>query len=721
MAFFLIFLVNILSNAIAFGGPPDLATDTIAARIEQEILDSIPSDQRADWEVKDISEWRKSALPDGSFSDLDYIDQQRVDWGPLTTINRALVSAMAYRLKGNPYYLDPQIEALAIRSIRFISSLQWWHYNWWTLEIGLPLSTYKLLFLMSKELDPTSRNYLLELTRMGNIVTHPSQWPVTGQNAIWYAEVSLALGVLDNDPSLIRSATKAIEQQLSPGNSDGIQEDLSFFQHGRLFYNGGYGLSFSQSVPKLVQWVQGTPYAIGEKNYEFLANYILDGQLWLVQGKTFDYSSLGRVYARIGGANSDGLLPACEVMALTPGNRQAEFQSCASVLNEGTGRGRFGNRFFWKSDFMTHNRPPFGISVRMVSKRTQNADTTPNGEGLRSEFLADGMTYIHREGNEYFDIHPVFNFMRIPGATTEALPVYPPVPNGNYQPHRGETKWVGGVSDGETGTATMDFKRGRLRAKKTWFFFGNGMIALGAGIQSSGKYPVITTLNQEWSVGKIEYALATKLSEVRELPEGENPPESLGWAFANGVGYIFLSANRTSLKNEIQTGSWRLLGAQLPPDPVSGKVTSLWMNHAKDLDSYAYAVLPNVSRDRVIAEAKTPTFSVLENDENVQAVEFFADRVVQASFFKGGSIAWKKSVLSASGPILLQLKQNLSGCTITASNPDRASRSVTVKWQWCSAGTECSAPGTTHSLNIRFRSDPNASSNPVKTFSVPCR
>jgi chondroitin AC lyase len=681
----------------------------LRTRIQNEVTDSIPESERPQWQVPEIKEWKTLAQSDGSFSDLDYLDEQSPRWGPLVNLDRALRLATAYRLKGNPFYHDAATGELSLRAIRFFASQKWWHYNWWTMEIATPLTTSKILALMGDDLDPKSRRVLLEATRMGDIVTHPSQWAVTGQNAIWYARISIALGVIEKRPSLIRAATKAIAKELTLGNAQGLQYDLSFFQHGPLLYSGGYGLSFAVDLPTLVRLLSGTRFALEPKNIELLGDYILDGELWLVQGSAFDLSTMGRYYARENGLDSKMLLPACAEMAKNPGPRQARYASCAR---------RTGNRLFWLSDFMVHNRKGFGISVRMDSKRTQNADFTPNGEGLRSEYLADGMTSIYRTGAEYANLQPIFDFLKIPGATTELLPAYPAVENSNYTPHHGETEWVGGVSDGDTGLATMDFRRGKLTVKKAWFFFEGGMVALGAGIRSSGEYPVVTTVNQEWSKGNIQFH-SDESRDAKTLESGEKKIDGLKWAYANGVGYLFLEKNSVTLKNDVQRGSWRLLGAQLSPDPVSGKVTSLWFNHSGNLDHYAYAVIPGVSETKIEAMADKSEFSVLENSEALQSVEFLKTPIIQSVFYAPGKIAWKKSRIAVDGPVALQLKRSPEGCTLSVNNPDQVPRTVKIEWSWCADENCETAPA--QMKTVAFLDGKTTVREQTQTFSVSCR
>ena len=68
---------------------------------------------------------------------------------------------------------------------------------------------------------------------------------------------------------------------------------------------------------------------------------------------------------------------------------------------------------------MTHSRPGYFMSTRMYSTRNYNTDGYINGEGKRSHHIADGCTFIFRDGEEYFNIFGVWDWYRIPGTTVE--------------------------------------------------------------------------------------------------------------------------------------------------------------------------------------------------------------------------------------------------------------------------------------------------------------
>jgi chondroitin AC lyase len=680
--FILFFSILIGGSVSAYAGT-DLAI--IRANLTDQIYSAIPSSTRADFNVQNIALWKSKQMIDGSFTDVDYLNTQGSTWGPTTSLARALTMIEATTLPENPLFQDSATEASALKAIQFIARGSFWNFNWWTREIALPLTTYKILLLFDAKLDTVSRQYLMQSTYQGHLIDHPSGWPAEGQNLVWYSEITIALGVLFNRSDWVTETVAALSNELKLGSFQGIQEDYSFHQHGDLFYSGGYGLSFSSDVSRMFQILGGTSLTFSEDNYQNLSHYILEGQRYLVHGKTLDVSSMGRYYPRVDGAATDPLQVTCARMALLPGSRQADFKSCADTLALKTQNGVNGTKYFGKSDFLAHNRNGFGISLRMNSKRTMNADSSPLGEGLRSEYLSDGLTYIYRSGEEYWNIYPIWNYRHLPGTTEEFDTTYPDVPNNNYIPHFGTQDFVGGMSDQSGGFAAFDFARDQLSAKKSWFFFEDGMIALGAGIQCANCKPVHTTLNQEWSTGDIQYGLRSTFGSAASLQNGAFSSPDLAWAYANDVGYLFLEPASATLQNETQSGSLSLIAALLSPATLTGKISTLWMDHsAPGQDHYAYAVLPHRKPQALLQTLLAPNFLVLSNTAAIQAVEFPAQGIVQLVFFGAGKLSFDQgaSFVETDSAALIQLKQDGNGVHLSISTPLSTVPAPHVRYQW---------------------------------------
>ena len=187
--------------------------------------------------------------------------------------------------------------------------------------------------------------------------------------------------------------------------------------------------------------------------------------------------------------------------------------------------------FYWQSDHFSFQRPGFFTSVRMYSDRIYNMEEPYNGEGLMNHHRGDGTNYLSRTGDEYFDLAPVNDWQKIPGAT---IVQKPQLPSEKEIQKRGLTDFAGAVTDGKYGAVAFDFKSPHdpLQAKKGWFFFDNEYVCLGAGISSDSKFPVATTLNQCLLKGNV-VVHAKDQSSI--LSNGNREIKEVQWMLHDGV------------------------------------------------------------------------------------------------------------------------------------------------------------------------------------------
>lgn len=649
-------------SSLALSQGQDL--QTIKERFLAEIFSQTPPSE------DELNQWLKDLNSDGSFSSIDYKVTTAPTWGVLKGLSIAQQLILAYKTPGHSFYQNKKIKEHALKIIGFATSKEWDHLNWWHKEIGMPRVSYKLLFLLDGELNEHDKNYLMKLTRKGHISDHPSNWPATGQNLVWYAENTFALAVLFNQISWAQEARDAVSKEIEVGNRQGIQVDQSFYQHGKVFYNGGYGHYFSLDIASFFERVAGTKFAFSSKNYDVFSRYILDGQLYLIHGSVFDYSAKGREYARKSPKTAEQFRKVCQVMSRIKGLRQKEFKQCDEDLKNKNFAGKFGNKHFYRGDFMTHNRESFAISVKMHSERTLSGDTSPLGEGLKSHNLSDGLTYIYRDGSEYYDIFPVWDFTRAPGITFDYWNPLPSVPDHNYWPSRGLTEFVGGVSDGVYGAAVMDYKNRLLNLKKAWFFFDEGMVALGADISAYSSPLNLTSVNQEWSKGPVVWGKTP--AEEMSIEAGKVETSEGSWAYSADVGYHFIKGKKIVIQNQDQKGSWFDLAIAMPKDEIKAPVANFWIEHEIGLksDQYAYAVIPKISKEDFKKSLGHPAYEIISNTSEIQAVSF-NKKLIQVIFHRAGKLNHNEVSISVNKPVALMVQKRKSDWKLSVSAPNQ--------------------------------------------------
>jgi chondroitin AC lyase len=599
---------------------------------------------------------------DGSWADIDYTDQQRSTWLVKEHTERLLLMSRAYRLAP---------ERGLLRSIHL--ALDYWlerdfrNPNWWHNEIGTPQLLSTSAVLLGDEITAAENEKLLAILRR-------SVWRKwTGQNLVWGVTIQIKRGLIEQNADTITEAFNRLYAEVRITSAEGIQRDFSFHQHGAQLYSGGYGLNFGIDVARFTALSWGTRWEIPADGMEILTGYLLDGIRPMMHGGRIDYSTVGREITRKGktavprswtggpvapvGA-AYGLPHAVALLAEHQVPRRDELRSFAATLRgEATVKPPVGNRHFWRSDYQAHQRPGWFASVKMFSTRMINAELI-NNEGIKSHHLSDGANLLYLTGEEYRNIFPVWDWTRIPGTTAEQGTL--DIEEGHEIGIKAKTAFVGGVSDGSVGVAAMDLARGKLAARKAWFFFDDAYVCLGAGITCTSDNPVTTSINQchlDGDVGK-----------------GHD------WVHHANVGYVFKPApSRIELTTGEQTGRWSDIGTGAD-ELLKQKVFNLWLNHGVRPSgaTYQYAVLPGATREWTMAYAKDPAATVIANTAALQSVWHGQSKVLGVAFWQAGSVEWDGHTLEVERPCLVLL--NLSGNRprVAAANPVNQPATVTV-------------------------------------------
>jgi chondroitin AC lyase len=430
----------------------------------------------------------------------------------------------------------------------------------------------------------------------------------------------------------------------------------------------------------------------------------------MARNGVFDYSACGRELVRAGGGRSGSLISACLDAAKLGHPRTDELEAMAERLSKGIGPktpALVGHRTFWRSEYSAHHRPDYFASVRLASKRVQLSETC-NSENMLGEYLSDGVNYIYRTGEEYRGIMPVWDWRKIPGITVENL-ARKPKPGGG----RGTRTFAGGVNDGMYGLAAMDFAKGKLSARKAWFFFDDEYVCLGAGITCQTDDPVTTALNQCRLNGDVKVSDTTG---VRVLSRGDHRLPGVRWLYHDGVAYIPCEPTALKVRNDTQTGSWKLISYGQKDEPVSMDVFSAWIDHGKQVadGSYAYVVAPTMDEKTVATYASRMPVQVLENSSDAQAVYHPELKRVEAVFYKKGAcVVPGIGEFRVDQPCALMASWADGDLSISAANPEHAGLTlhVAVPGRW--TGADAKVDGTRTILRLSLPDGPEYAGSPV--------
>lgn len=626
---------------------------------------------------------------DGSWNDIDYGDKNRSLWKSarhLERLSSLAKLACSLRSLGRP---DSSIEYAGIRAISYWVVRDFKNPNWWWNDIGTPKSLGESALLLESVLTK-------ELLAGVDKILHRASWKTwIGQNLVWGTSVEIVQGLLDNDTKALQESFHRLFQEVRvlPRHhnttwEEGIQEDGSFHEHHSQLYSGGYGYSFANDVGGAILLAWNTPFHSSAAVEEYV-RFLLDGQQWMMRGGVFDYLARGREITRESSIQKSLVPDFVKVVVflskLSDVPRRKELIHFASVLQQSKQSQLYqkqqqvtevvGNKHYWNSDYMIHRRSGYSVSVRMFSSRLLNSEMI-NEEGLCSTHLADAASLLYRTGDEYFDVFPVWDWSMVPGTTAlhwlsnKRVPITGERNAFDY----GSNDFAGGVSDGEYGATGMDLHRGYLTAKKSFFFFDEMYLALGAGISVSGNqssdHAVITTIEQSHKLGGVTQ---------RSLSNGMTLVEH------NITGYVIrtgTSGLNVVLKHGEASGRWSDIGSGRT-DLLTMSVFLLALDYGitPSNSTYEYRVLPEGGMVAAEREAKSPSVKVLQNTPEVQAVERKEDGLVQAMFFsqQGTSVSTSRGVLRVSQPCAVMIRHKSAKTTeISVSSPQALKMTVHV-------------------------------------------
>jgi chondroitin AC lyase len=574
-----------------------LGLDVVRTRLCEELLSDLPDPLEAQSFADELA-------ADGTWPDIDYGDDDALDWKPWYHVYRALQLALV-----------EQHQAGALKALDAWRRLGLRCPNWWYNELGVPQSISDALLLLRHRLDAHERG------RWGQwLADCAGPVKMTGANLVGAQSIVLRHGLLVDDPDLVSSAVTQLSSALRPTEDEGIQDDFSFHQHGALLYSGGYGSAKAVDLAFRMYTVHGTPWAFNDTDVRFLTDFLLDGLQWAVHGGGYDFTTMGRDITRQGAHCSTRDLRAAVRQLLTADAPRREelitFEARLAAAEAGRpGRGPVGCRYYPRSDYLVHRRPTWSITVRMSSTRTIPTESM-HGENLRGRHLGDGVAALRiGDGPQdgYRAVIPLWNWARLPGITAEQ-PTDPaalfPRPNDEH----GASDDVAGWTDGRHSIALMRLAGTDRFTEgwKAWFCFDDMVVALGAGITTpAAEHPVITTLDQRLVTGPV--TMGPDPARPRYVHHGQ-------------IGYVTLDRSeqhrRVFAGTKRHTGSWSDITREGSSEKLSAEVFSIGFNHGPRPDgaSYACLILLDTDAAATVQRSTAPGLAVLANTAEVQSV-----------------------------------------------------------------------------------------------------
>jgi chondroitin AC lyase len=607
--------------------------------LAQEFKDEYSTDQNADSLIKTIT-------PSGNWPDINYLDKTDSRWQPAEHWFRLVKLSVDYKNEKSGYYKNCLLKNAILNGIRYWIREKPKANNYWWDVIGVPGYLGSVLILMEDELDEFTLKGGVELLMLGvKPAYYDYHGKATGQNLLWIATAHLYAACLTNDQSGLERVFASVADEIVITEKEGIQPDYSFYQHGPQNYALGYGKGFSNTAVRFIYLANQTSFQFSQDKINIISHYILDGQQWMTRNGFLEYSAMGREISRQK-IDKGNMLVSLRWMKEVDTLRANEFYAYYQRLSESnTSNPLIGNKYFWRSDLMVHQRPHYYFSLKNTSSRILSSESG-NGENIKGYFQGHGTYYLVRNGNEYKNIFPLWNWRKIPGVLVPQVTA--PLPLFNWgEGARGNTSFVYGISDSMYGCFGSDYNKDGVTARRSWFLFDKEIVCLLNNVKGDSLYQ---SINQSLSKGE----MWMKRRRIDKRP--------ITMVHHDSTGYVIdPNSYKVLLEQEQKSGSWKEINLAASADLQAAEVFTLGIDLV-DVEpgaSFWYAIIPGISLSHFKRYRQPSHFAILQNNDQVQAVYQKDIQQVQAVFFTGASLLlpWNKKRILMKKPGLLLIKK----------------------------------------------------------------
>jgi chondroitin AC lyase len=586
-----------------------------------------------------VSRWSQEIRSNGSWADIDYGAGQ-------DAMGRVKRMAQTWATPGHEFYQSNTIKQQVLQAVRYWCYGGYYtkHSNWYVRDISSPFNLIPAVVHFWNDFTAADK---VEIKKALSI---RAGHRMTGANAINIAERDMIRAIMYNEPVVLNNSILWIKdllrrdftsQYYGIDGREGMTPDDGFMQHGDVFYLGGYGTDFINPMAKFFKIFSGTMYDFNDEQYASFEGLILNGYRSYFRGQTLDYFVSGRSKTKSSFENyKTSVAKVADLMSQTRTSRKTEFQQFRDSILQNKPLQLSKNKVFFSSDTVAHMRPKFNTSIHMFSQRVYNNDGAIFGESRRSHNIKDGSMLTFQTGKEYVGILPVWDWNRIPGTTT----CHVDLSDTKELRAFGLTKHVGGVSDGVNGMAAMDFIKPivsyHLSAKKAWFLFDEGVVALGTDIKGVDcPREMETVVEQNFAI-----------SSVANLSNGIHH---------GNTAYIPLGTTKIQHEVKAQSGSYFYVNENGGSKTVLTKnVFTASIDHGQNPmnASYAYIVAPGTTLTAAQSMSQSSLGISYVNNSTVQAVYLAKTKTIMATFYKAGTLNIAGRILKVDRPTTIMVK-----------------------------------------------------------------
>ena len=561
--------------------------------------------------------------------------------------------ARAYATYGSAYYKNEELRDDLI----YCLDIMYEHFfggdsgkmpagtNWYDSYVTAPLSLSVILLALRHDLTDEQLDHYMDW--MDILATHSPYTGSGGPNLINMSKWVIMSAALQKQGERLEKAVDKLAKDVFHyvKIGDGMYEDGSYIYHGSVPYTTGYGGDLLQGMSYVMYVVAGTEYSFSQEHIDMQVSWVFDA----FEPVMWRGAAMSAVSGRIIWSNpTESARANCVIVGMAhvaeyaPAEKAAQMKSLlkyylvnnptryenngslstgdliAKIRNDDSivpAEPRVAAKVFGNMARITTHRGNFASMLAMSNPRVSLYEgfvwSESNMENCTGWYTGAGMLYVYADRLDQYDkeYHHYVNRYRLPGTTIDTRPRVPENNIGVYN----KSAFVGGAQLNEYVVAAYDYDNNNgdfvsdLVAKKSYFFFDNEYVMLGADINSTKDKGVITTVENQKMAGTIKLYLNDDEKSITAASDTK----------ISDLKYLYISKYGSIVFPEKQD-----LTVNINVTETKSRFVEIFFDHGvnpKD-DTYSYIILPLMKRDECKVYYENPDVKILSNTKEIQAV-----------------------------------------------------------------------------------------------------
>ncbi|WP_104399296.1 CBM96 family carbohydrate-binding protein [Vibrio penaeicida] len=630
-------------------------------------------------EVSEVGSWltpiSEGGLFDpstGQWSDIDYTSSTAAAFPVVAHLERLLNLTRCYTSSQCGQSEEQELLSVISSGMQQFADAEYTHSGWWFNYIGIPHRVGELLVYVKAYEIPVAPSAYQALVN-AKYLNARSHWSYgRGANAIDIAIANMYSGVVrENEERLAYYSNEALKEI---GRSDiGINADKSFFAHGPMLNTNSYGWVLVMRTLQVEAYTRGY-YSMNSNSQNALESFMDQGMYPTFRGRYHDYLTGGR--GGVSRENNLGRGFSTDTLERLNPDRAAHFHLVNQVTSGQATSDQMPYRDikgYWNGDYLLKNTQSYQYSALTHSNRTM-AIEQGNGENLLGSLMSMGSHSIRVSGDEYYNIFPLWDWLKIPGVTGRQG-------QSMYQGWNTRGIAFSGVMSADN-NAIMVHSQNKfgVSVKKANFVFDDAIIAMSSDVTSTQDGLVTTSLDQSWYRDEVKIGYTNGDSDVLTNGTQSYTGNQLAYVLHNGIAYMPLDNSLYNVSVEDRTGQWTRVNASQSDRDITGTVFTSWIDHGAypTNQSFSYAIYPGQTSTSVSTLAPRNRFATFQEGDTLVAYDR-QDDVLQLVLREAGQWSHDEFTLVSDQPgMYIVTNASSSQPTLHFADPDQANGAASV-------------------------------------------